>query len=209
MQTSIHSSSLQTAGMQIDPHSLAASVALFPLDYSSYGRVLGHYRFTDQTVGSTWGAGEIITAVQWMEERSYFVLLRLRIGTFCTLAFPGLVIDPMNAFSVRNWPDAGIPQSGIIGSDARMVLSKVTVFGPLSIAGVVDAQPFGMSGAISATVLGNGTPMQDMFTPSTNGGHPMVYGANEGYTVQFGSRAMGGGAIAFAIEQEWAEVDLY
>lgn len=210
MQTCVHSSQLQSAEMAIDPAFLAGRVALYPLDYAWAGQVLGHYRYLDKTSGSTWNAGDALSAMRWPAPDAYFVLLKIRIGTWCSLAFPGSVINPAVVKHVRNWPsnpDAQISDQG--KDDSRMGNSKACFGTPFSINGTADANPFGRSGAITATVLGNGTPMQEMFSATANGGHPMVYEANEGYAIMFGERNLGGGGIAFAMEHEWAEVALY
>jgi hypothetical protein len=70
--------------LEIDPLYLAARIALRPLDYTGYGKILGHYAVGQRSgeIAATLGAAAHLARVRWAppDGTSFLVLMRLKLG---------------------------------------------------------------------------------------------------------------------------------
>lgn len=207
----------------VDPMTLAAHVAVSPLDYSQYGKTLGHYRSVMSAGGLRWAANAVLAEMRWPDPDFFFVLLSIKIWPQVnTLVITPQRIDPITVSHVRNWTIAdtvAVSAQSPVGdeqklSTIRMGTSRATFQVARAAAGLsggtktVDAAPFGVATLPSLANFGSGITTS-LYAHSIYAGHPPVYAENEGYQIQWGATALATSNVAVFIETEWAEVVVF
>lgn len=229
MQTKIIGSSNQgaiaPAELAIDPLFLAARVVHRPYDYTGAGRVLGFYRAAGISSAIAPAANGIMANMRYGDTTSFLVLLRLRVGISVVTAVTAQSTPPMVVAHARAYTASettSIAALTLTGNNAKMRTtpmnsSQVAQFALATVAAGVtggtktlDTSSFGIATISPALgAIGSGTPMFDIYKADNNGGHPVVYGGNEGFALSWGSTTLATGTVTVAVEAEWAEVIVF
>lgn len=229
MQTKIigtsNQGSIAPAELAVDPMFLAARVTHRPYDYSGNSRVLGFYRAVGSTTAAAPAASSVLAACRYGDSASFMVLLRLRVGISVITAVTGQATPPIVASHARSYTASettNITPLTLTGNNGKMrttpmgssLLTQMVVAS--AAAGVtggtktVDTIPFGAAVISPALVaIGSGMPMTDLYKADNNGGHPVVYAQNEGYTLAWSATALATGTIQVTVETEWAELVVF
>ncbi len=94
------------AELGIDPTTLAAHIALKPIEYTGQGKVLGHYGVCQQSgavVNSTLSAADKLASIRWSDPSTYLVLLRIRGGVNVQTAISIVLETDVKATIVRGF----------------------------------------------------------------------------------------------------------
>lgn len=228
MQTKLvgsqNAGAIAPAELAIDPLFLAARVVHRPYDYTGPGRVLGFYRAAGITTAAAPAANSVLAALRYSDTASFMVLLRLRLGISVVTAVTAQSTPPIVCAHARSYTvseTTNITTLALTGNNAKMRTSMGTSMVPSFVvasaaAGVsggtktLDTVNFAMmtiSPALGA--IGTGTPMTDAYKADNNGGHPIVYGSNEGFAISWSATALATGTVTVAVEAEWAEVVVF
>lgn len=236
-QTKIIGGGTQGPGTElgVDPTTLAAHVALKPIEYAGAGAVLGHYSTAQQSGAVTaMAAGGHTASFRWTDASRYAVILRIRVGYSIASAVTAAVPMDMRAIVARGFSvdfsanNTQLSLAAVTNTNkmrASMGTSLLGTKGPVicttaAMSGqtlTLDSAPFAIcswptifaqngAGTAVALPVGNGGPVQDLYTCTSFGQHPVVLSANEGVIIQPAQVAPADGTWKYTVQWDWVEV---
>ena len=230
-QTKIIGGGVFGAGSElgVDPGFFAARVVQRPLDYSSTGRLLGHYRLGFNTVAAgLWASGAVLFSMRWTDPTSSFVLLRASIGIHVVTAITAQQMQPLQFRVVRNYTTnetTNVTPVSFTGTDVntgkvRTVMGQSglaqgqlgrasAVAGILGGVGTMDVIPAAIVTPSLFTTLGTNVQDMEFFPDPQNYGHPLIFSANEGFRILWGATALATGSASVLLNLTWAEVAIF
>ncbi len=239
-QTKVIGGGVQSPGVElgIDPTTLAAHVALKPIEYGNFGTVLGHYSVAQQSGSITaMAAGGHSASFRWTDPSRYAVILRIRVGYCFNGAVTTTLPMDMRAIIARGFSvdfssnQTAISMVGVSNTNkmrASMGASLMGTKGPticttVAMSGqtlTADAAPFAIcswptiaatngAGTAVAQPVGAGGSVQDLYTCTAQGQHPVVLAANEGVIIQPAQAGPASGTWIYTCAWDWAEVSVY
>lgn len=216
--------SIGPAEQAIDPVFLAARVSLRPLDYTGFGRVLGHYRVAFSTSAIAPAANAVLAALRWTDTGSFLVLNRLLVGVTVVTAVTAQRQDPIVANLARAYTAAhttnatAISLAGnnqkmrsIMGSSLLANLQAANLAAGLT-GGTrtLDGNPFAQAPLSPALIgIGTGVPNQEAYAWEAFGMHPVVLSPNEGVELAWGPTALATGTLTVNVTLAWSEVVVF
>lgn len=197
----------------------AQRATLKPQEYNFQSFNGGHYRLAGSTGAlTTVAGGAAIFSMRWATVGPIMILKRLQLAVAITTVFTtGQAIDfdviAQRTFSASDSGGTALTppgnnsqkmRSALMGSsqvaDARISTTAALTAGTKT----PDNAAFGICTIPNSNTLGSGA-FVDLYKDDLMGGHPMVFGANEGFNIRPVTTMGAAGVIKVYIVAEWCE----
>jgi len=228
MPTGVYLQGASGYQQEVDRRFQAARIAVWPLEYTSVGQVLGHYRVKTFVSAQLWALGAKLMALRWTDPSRFFVLLRMGASTLVTSAVTAQVIGTLTLSVVRGYTVRDSTNATPITWTGKQQTMRTTMGPSLLMSGSgnidtasaaaglsggsssVDTDGIGYHSVTSLAGVGSGTVRTDLFVANvSNGEHPLVLAQYEGLNLFWGGVALASGAVEIDLDLIWAEVVVY
>lgn len=209
----------------VDSASGAARISLRPTDYIFEGRVLGHYRLASATgaIGAS-ATNDVMPffSFRWGNNGAAFAVIeRISVGWALSTAFitQTSVIDAdciiLRQFTAVSGGTLLLPSTtnaftNLVSSTMNQSLVaaiRISTTASLGNTGTLDDQPFGCGCFNYNNHIGDAVAPLDIYKVTANEQHPLVIGANEGFTVRIITGWSGStGVGSYYVTIDWAEI---